>query len=161
MYSQGDGLRGCLNVRATLAVRLAKRLSKIAVAERTAKAGKASGEARKTNMSDTSSDMLPKQKRRKAEKKDTRKAVAKKANVPERKLRTALAINKKAGKDAKAINKLVIAGTITLSEANKLASLPEDTSCERHYCGEVRHSPCATRVAFSTKQSNILRIAQK
>jgi hypothetical protein len=75
-------------------------------------------------LSDTSAD---KSERGKKPKKDTRKSTAKKLNVSERKLKTALAIDKKAKGDAKAIDAMVIAGKISLLEGAKIAALPDES----------------------------------
>jgi hypothetical protein len=75
------------DVRGLLGASLAQRLSKIAMAEQRANASKAAAEARtaKATGSDTVSDPVKpkKPKKPKGQKKDTRKAVAKKQNVSE------------------------------------------------------------------------------
>jgi N6-adenosine-specific RNA methylase IME4 len=72
------------------------------------------------------SDKLSKPEKCKGDKRDTRKALAKEQCIPERKLRTALEIDKKAGDDADSIDGMVINSKITLIEAKKLAALPDE-----------------------------------
>jgi N6-adenosine-specific RNA methylase IME4 len=146
------------DVRAVLAKRLTQR-SDIAKTERAQKGGEAGGRSRpKDSLSDNVSDKLSKPKKRKGDKKDTRKAVAKKHSIPERKLRTALAIDKKAADDAEPINNMVICGKITLNEGKKLAALPDDN--RRDAIKAVDNgTDVRTAVREAKKQSYNTRIA--
>jgi N6-adenosine-specific RNA methylase IME4 len=114
--------------RATIGKRVAKAEKDKALTERAKAGGETGGRGRpKDSLEDTSVSKLSKPKDKKEPKDRTRKATAKKLNVSERTLRTAIAIDKKAKGDAKAIDNLIVAKTITLLEGAKLAALPDDT----------------------------------
>jgi len=106
--------------RAMVAQDLVERRSKIAVIKQREIARAAKAARRSECVDSTHSEKLTrKQKRSKPNR--TRTAVAKERNIPDQKLRHAAEI-KKADKN---VAKMVLAGTVKLTEAKKLVALPE------------------------------------
>jgi ParB-like chromosome segregation protein Spo0J len=104
--------------RAVLAARYQKSLSREARRERASKAGRAGGRGRPKeadSLQDTSSRKLPGGKPKAKKGPSTRKQAAAEHHVPERKVRTAMQLERK---DPKSADK-VLAGELTLSQAKR------------------------------------------